>query len=379
MSERGDHNPDRELDEALASLHLEARMSNRSLDDAREKLMREAAAEGAPAAKSPFRRRGLVVGVAAAAAVAVVGTAVALGGGGGAPAQPVAQSTTAQQPTKRDVSLLSASQVLNDAADKITAKDPELKPGQYRYIEVKGSYLRGFQVGTSQEVVGPPTGYTYLADVTYQTWIPADVTQEWLEKRVAGDAKLIGSSMPASEVPAYQPVDTDTGERRGACGDFFPKSQPKKVCGDPTDMGQPAFYENLPRDPDQLLAWLRDYTSQRGSAPSTMFHFGIQFLNSGIMPADLRGDLLRAMAKIDGVKVVEEATTPDGRKGLALGLDSDQERRDLIVDPDKGEIIGERTVAKEQADYPWIKPGTVTGTVSVTTKVADAIGVVPAG
>jgi hypothetical protein len=385
MTERGDHNPDRELDEALASLHLEARMSDRSLDDARERLMAEASSASAPAsfpAKSPFRRRGLVVGVAAAAA-AIVGGAVALGAGGGAPdqQQPAAQSaqpTTSQQPTKRDVSLLSASQVLNDTADKITAVDPDLKPGQYRYIEVKGSYLRGFQVGTSQEVVSAPTGYTYLADITYQTWIPADVAQEWLEKRVSGDAKLIGSSMPASEVPAYQPTDTDTGERRGACGDFFPNAKPKKVCGDATDMGQPAFYENLPRDPDQLLAWLKDYTSQRGSTPSTMFHFGIQFLNSGIMPADLRGNLLRALAKIDGVKVVEEASTPDGRTGIALGLDSDQERRDLIVDPDKGEVIGERTVAKEQADYPWIKAGTVTSSVSVTTKVADAIGVVPA-
>ncbi|WNV84474.1 CU044_5270 family protein [Umezawaea sp. Da 62-37] len=379
MTDRGAHNPDRELDEALAALHLEARMSDRPLTDAREKLMREAAAEGPPASKSPFRRRGLVVGVAAAAAAAIVGGVVVIGGGGGAPAQPVAQPTTSQQPTKRDVSLLSASQVLNDAADKITAKDPELKPGQYRYIEVKGSYLRGFQTGTPQEVVSAPTGYTYLADITYQTWIPRDVTQEWLEKRVPGDAKLIGSSTPASEVPAYQPMDTDMGERRGACGDFFPKAKPKKVCGDETDMGQPAFYENLPRDPDQLLAWLEDYTSQRGSTPGTMFHFGIQFLDSGIMPADLRGDLLRAMAKIDGVKVVEEATTPDGRKGLALGLDGDQERRDLIVDPDKGEVIGERTVAKAQADYPWIEAGTVTGSVSVTTRVADAIGVVPAG
>ncbi|MEO6086226.1 MAG: CU044_5270 family protein [Umezawaea sp.] len=391
MTERGDHNPDRELDEALASLHLEARMSNRSLDDAREKLMREAASASTPAAipaKSPFRRRGLVVGVAAAA-VAVVGAAVAFGSGDGAPAQPVAQSTSGQstsgqstsgqQPTKRDVSLLSASQVLNDAADKITAKDPELKPGQYRYIEVKGFYQRGLLVGSPQGVVSAPTGYSYLVDSTYQTWIPQDVTQEWLEKRASGDAKLIGSSMPASEVPAFQPTDTDTGERRGACGDFFPNAQPKLVCGDATDMGQPAFYADLPRDPDQLLAWLKDYTSQRGSSPSTMFHFGIQFLNSGIMPADLRGDLLRAMAKIDGVKVVEEATTPDGRKGLALGLDGDQERRDLIVDPDKGEIIGERTVAKTLTDYPWIKPGTVTSSVSVTTKVADAIGVVPAG
>jgi hypothetical protein len=387
MTDRGDHNPDRELDEALASLHLEARMSDRSLADAREKLLREAAASPASfpvPARSPLRGRGLVIGVAAAAA-AIVGGAVAFGGIGGAPQQPAAQSsqpsaqpTTSQQPVKRDVSLLSASQVLNETADKITPKDLELRPGQYRYIEVKGSYLRGFQTGTSQEVVSAPTGYTYLAEVTYQTWIPRDVTQEWLERRTPGAAKLIGSSVPESEVPAYEPSDTDQGERRGACGDFFPKAKPKKVCGDTTDFGQPAFYENLPRDPDQLLAWLTDHTSKRGSSPGTMFHFGIQFLNSGVVPADLRGALLRAMAKIDGVKVVEEATTPDGRTGIALGLDGHTERRDLIVDPAVGEVIGERTVAKEQPDNPWIKPGTVTSSVSVTTKVADAIGQVPA-
>jgi len=385
MTDRGDHDPDRELDEALASLHLEARMSDRSLDDARERLMAEASSAGAPATfppKSPFRRRGLVVGVAAAAA-AIVGGAVVLGTSGGAPEQqPAAQSaqpTTSQQPTKRDVSLLSASQVLNDTADKITAKDLDLQPGQYRFIEVKATYASSTINGVPVDSTDPETGYTYLVDSTNQTWIPKDVTQEWLEKRIPGKAEYLASSMPRSEVPAYEFSDVQSGERRGLCGDFFPKSKPKKVCGDPTDFGQPAFYQDLPRDPDQLVTWLRDFTAHRGSAPTTMFHFGVQFLTSGVMPADLRGPFLRAMAKIDGVKVVEEATTSDGRKGIALGIGDERERRDLIVDPDNGEIIGERAVAADKPDSSWIKPGTVTSSVSVTVKVADAIGVVPAG
>ncbi|MCS7481024.1 CU044_5270 family protein [Umezawaea endophytica] len=384
MTERGDHDPDRELDEALASLHLEARMSDRSLDDARERLMAEASSASAPASfptRSPFRRRGLVVGVAAAA-VAIVGGAVAFGGSGKAPEQqPAAQSaqpTTSQQPVKRDVSLLSAAQVLNDTADKITAKDLDLKPGQYRFIEVKATYASSTINGVPQDSTDPETGYTYLVDSTNQTWIPQDVTQDWLEKRIPGKAEYLASSMPKSEVPAYEFSDVQSGERRGACGDFFPKAKPKKVCGDTTDFGQPAFYEALPRDPDQLVTWLTDYTAQRGSAPTTMFHFGVQFLTSGVMPADLRGPFLRAMAKIDGVKVVEEATTSDGRKGIALGIGDERERRDLIVDPDNGEIIGERAVAADKPDSSWIKPGTVTSSVSLTIKIADAIGVVPA-
>ncbi|MFD9736396.1 CU044_5270 family protein [Umezawaea sp. NPDC059074] len=375
MTDRGDHNPDRELDEALASLHLEARMSNRSLDDAREQLMREAAAEGSSASlppKSPFRRRGLVVGVAAAAA-AVVGAAVAFGGGTGAPAE-----QQAQQGAKRDVSLLSASKVLNDAADKITAKDAELKPGQFRFVEFKEQSSRSVAKLSEAGKNTPTTGYTYLVDITRQRWIPVDPTQEWLEKRSSGDAKLLGSSQPAAEVPAYEPLPTDQGDLRGACGDFFPKSQDKKVCGDPNDTEQPQFYAALPHDPDALVAWLKDFTAHRGSAPGTMFHFGISMLDSGVMPASLRGDFLRALAKIDGVKVVEEATTTDGRKGLALGLETENERRDLIVDPATGDVIGERSVAGPKPYDPWIKPGTVTSNISVTTKVADAIGQVPA-
>jgi hypothetical protein len=49
-----------------------------------------------------------------------------------------------------------------------------------------------------------------------------------------------------------------------------------------------------------------------------------------------------------------------------------------IVDPANGDFIGERTVAGAKPHDSWITPGTVTGFKSVTTKVADAIGVVPA-
>ena len=57
---------------------------------------------------------------------------------------------------------------------------------------------------------------------------------------------------------------------------------------------------------------------------------------------------------------------------------------DVTTDPTTGHTPSEHerikaTVAKDDPDYPWIKAGTVTSSISVTTKVADAIGVVPAG
>jgi hypothetical protein len=207
----------------------------------------------------------------------------------------------------QDVKLLSAQQVLNDAADKVTAKDVELKPGQYRYPEFKGAHTGSVKYASEAGTNNPVTGYTYLVESTIQRWIPQDYTQEWLEKRTSGDATWLGGSMPQSEAPAYKPSDTDQGDLRGKCGDFY-----------------------------------------------------------------------RALAKIDGVKVVDEATTADGRKGIALGLESEAQRVDLIVDPANGDFIGERTVAGPKPNDSWVKPGTVTGYKSVTTKVADAIGVVPA-
>lgn len=146
------------------------------------------------------------------------------------------------------------------------------------------------------------------------------------------------------------------------------------MCGAADDWDGPAFYQGLPRGAEPLYQWLRDATAHRGSTPSGMFHYGMQVLRAGLMPADLRADWYRALAMIDGVRVVGTVTTPDGRTGLALGFDEPRERRELILDPTNGDFIGERMVAGTEPDYPWIAPGTVTSLVSVTTTVVDGMG-----
>jgi len=382
MSDRGEYGtPDdqRELDEALHLLHLEARMSDSPLTDVREKVL-AAASTPAAAPRSPFRRR--LVPVAAAAAVLVAGALVVQTTGGSTrqPAPLGASTGTVSPSTAPDLTLLSAKQVLDDAATKINATDRPLADGQFRYVGEHALYGRGFQVGTpGDQPDAPRQGAMFLQEIKREVWIPKDENDEWLETRTPiGEPKWLAGSMPQAEATTPEIPDTDRGERRGRCGDFFPNSKPAKVCGDPADMDSSAFYAALPRDPQALYQWLKDYTADRGSAPGTMFHFALVILGAGRMPADLRGPFYQALGRIEGVKVVGNADTLDGRTGVALGFSNENERRDLIVDPTNGDFIGMRTVAGEKPSDPWIKPGTVTEFTSVTTSVVDSAGQVPA-
>jgi hypothetical protein len=78
------------------------------------------------------------------------------------------------------------------------------------------------------------------------------------------------------------------------------------------------------------------------------------------------------------MKVLAAEVNLDGRTGVALGLDDQHQLRQLIIDPNTGQFIGERTIAGAQPNEPWIKPGTEIGASAITTAVADRIGVAPA-
>ncbi|MEV0676550.1 CU044_5270 family protein [Actinosynnema sp. NPDC050436] len=369
----------RDLDEALDRLEHDARTSDAPLGDIRARVLAAAAAEQAP--RGSRRTARWFLPVAAAAAAALVAGIVVTRPDGAAPGQDPtgqvqAQHGTTTAPTQPKVSLLSAKQVLDDAAAKINAVDPVLAPGQYRYIATHAWYRRGTSFGVSQENPDQTIrGWDYLKETSHELWIPQDQSQDWLERRgwLPG-VKWLGGSVPQSEAPEPQATDTDTGERRAKCGNFFPNSGGATQCGDPTDWSHPEFYTGLPRDPDAIVEWLRTTTAHRGATPPVMFHFGVEILRAGLMPADLRAGWYRALATLDGVKVYDEAATLDGRTGIAIGLEDEQERRDLIVDPATGDFIGERTVAGPKPATAWITPGTVTGFSSITTEVVDGIG-----
>ncbi|MGW5721063.1 CU044_5270 family protein [Amycolatopsis sp. NPDC003865] len=231
---------------------------------------------------------------------------------------------------------MSAAQVLNRAAD--------------------------LSVGTADQPVGT-TGYTYLWEQRIDRWIPADAHDVWQENRkILATGKFLGGSVPQSQAPVPEVTKTDQGQWQGRCGDFFPKSKPAKKCDDPGDWDSPAFYAALPR----------------GSTPRRWSTSASRLLRAGVMPAELRGQWYRALAKIPGMTVLAAETNLDGRTGVAVGLDDPHEIRQLIIDPVTGQFIGEREVAGAEPDEPWIKPGTEIGASAITTGVAARLGVVPA-
>lgn len=334
----------KELDEAFELLHREARESPADLANARAALMAEL--HGATPLKK--RRRWQVPAAAAAvvlAAASIIGVKVY---------------------NARTPELQVASEILERAADSIHAVDPQLAPGQYRLVSE--------HVWSARGTVQPDnkTGYTYRLEQRIDRWIPENDRDLWQETRtLIGEPQLIGANVPVGP-PSIS--DTDTGTRTGVCGDFFPKSKPPKICGDPNDWDSPEFYAQLSRDPEVLYGQMAQQNVNRGAEPHTVFHYAVQVLAAGMMPADLRPQWYRAMAKIPGITTFSHATTLDGRSGVSIGLTTEAEKRELVIDPDTGEFIGERTLAGEKPYEPWIAPGTETYARTIGTKVVNGLG-----
>ncbi|MFI5585486.1 CU044_5270 family protein [Amycolatopsis sp. NPDC051758] len=362
-----------ELDETLELLHRDARTAPADLSAARAKLMAELGPGATVLPLRPKRARRFALPVAAAVAGVVAVTVVVVQAGSSGPAATPQAAPSAPVSSSPQIRLMSATEVLNRAADlSVGAVDQPVGPGQFRYVAEHTWVGRGVQTGDT-------TGYTYLWEQQIERWIPADAHDVWQEDRkILTTGKFLGGSVPQSQAPEPELTSTDQGRWQGRCGDFFPKSKPAKKCDDPADWDSPAFYATLPHDPAQLYTKLQELTKGRGSTPAAMFHFGTEILRAGQMPAELRAQWYRALAKIPGMTVLAAETNLDGRTGVALGLDDRHEIRQLIIDPATGGFIGERTVAGAEPSEAWIKPGTELGASAITTAVAGRLGEVPA-
>jgi hypothetical protein len=74
------------------------------------------------------------------------------------------------------------------------------------------------------------------------------------------------------------------------------------------------------------------------------------------------------------VQVIDQEATLDGRTGVALGrLDTvNGTRQEIIVDPDSGQVIGEREVVPNGDTAYGIPAGGVIGWTAVTLSVVDS-------
>ena len=236
------------------------------------------------------------------------------------------------------------------AAATIKTADPVVGPGQYLEVSTKAVYAAISQSST------------YLAHQDGQVYIPADHDADWVWVRDPETAaKTFG---PASERQAAEEAPTTSAPDiiRAAQGAFY--------NGRPMDWGLRA----LPHDPQQLLNYIYRTTAGRGVSPDGEALGTIaDILRTGVVPAELRAVLYRALAGIPGVTISDTTATLDGRTGVAFGRDEGNGlRQEIIIDPATGLMIGEREVVLREGVLPGVPAGESMGWTSVTTTVVDA-------
>ncbi|MEV1113739.1 CU044_5270 family protein [Actinosynnema sp. NPDC049800] len=352
-----------ELDSALDALNAHVRADEPVLVRTRAALLADIEQEEEGVTTTPERRprrsTGRWLAAAAVVVVLVAGALVAqtVSFGGPAPATAEAVRTLDQA-----------------ASTTIGAVDEPVGPGQYRYVATHAWWM-----GTTS-VEGK--GFAWLTEHLMETWVPANPSDEWMLRRDAtgNEQWVIGTraEAEAAGVAGRRGLPDrrgwPEGEWRAPCGDFFGESK----CQDGGSWQNPTaeWQAGLPTDPDALFERLRaDVPDGRGDA--ALFAYAADALRSGLVDKDVRAAIYRALTRIDGLEVTEEQANLGGRVGIALGVEDDDRRRDIIIDPETGRFIGERQVATDDVDD--FEAGTVLEFTAVTTAVVDAIGVEPAG
>jgi hypothetical protein len=172
------------------------------------------------------------------------------------------------------------------------------------------------------------------------------------------------------------------GQVSARCGDFiavFDHRTPS--CGhDDGKQFTSAQLARLPRDPHALLAILNPtLPSGKPVGAGPALGSSVLILRSGLVPADLRAAIYQALALLPGLQVTDRSANLDGRVGVALGVDDEPTniRREIIIDPDTGQFIGERIVQLRADARTGLPAGTLLDSSSVTTGVVGAVGQVP--
>lgn len=230
------------------------------------------------------------------------------------------------------------------------ASHPEVKPGQFVYIEsqVADTFLK---------TVGDKTFLASHELHRRQIWESPDGTEGWLIDPAVNDS-------PEGETLSLPDEQGNT---------------PKAYLNSPSY----DYLSKLTTDPDALLAKIYEETEGHGNSPDQEAFTTIgDLLGESYPPAELYSALFRTAAKIPGVVVVQDAVDAVGRHGVAVARldETSGQREEWIFDPKTYVFLGERTVQVEKrtGEDALIKPGTVTFTSAVIERaVVDGIKQTP--
>jgi len=344
---------DDQLDAALAALRSDVDTESQSLRGVRAELLAAAgAAERIPPDPAPRTRRRWAIAAAAAAAVIVVASVVAVVGRSGEP--------TITEPAEP-----------SDPVDRIHATDVPLRPGQFRYINERQWYSTAFD-----------SKYVWKSEYKYEIWAPAQERQMWMERReTTGRSVLLSGSEKQAVAEGMVPPERTVETFRAPCGDYFAKADDRRQCEFIPSLRHPnqEFMASLTRDPDELLAMVREITAgaEKFNPDSLDFQILAGFLRERTVPADLRMACYRALAKLRTIEITENVPNLDGRRGTSFAVRDEVARREIIVDPGTGQVIGERDTSVGEKE--GFRPGTVLADSSLETAVVDRMGARPAG
>ena len=210
-----------------------------------------------------------------------------------------------------------AAGVLRSVADhSMTFVDLAPKPGQYLQVRTHANWgVSGVdQAGTM----------THSMNVqTIDVYVPGTPDEDWVLRRDWGDA---------------HPVPMEIEVIRAKNGYFY---------GGPWTLMTDEELDALPRDGQALYDHFNSqYQGGSASRDENNFVRITDILRIGLIPADLRTGLYKALALIPGVNVSEQANF-DGKVGIAIGRTEPLragQRAEMIIDPDTGLVIGERAI-----------------------------------
>jgi hypothetical protein len=209
-----------------------------------------------------------------------------------------------------------AASVLRAAADGVQVADAALAPGQYLLSHthanwmVSGTDLNGNEISGHNE---------QIIDV----YVPSDPSAEWVLYRDWGNLAANGGD------------NTEMMTAQG--GEFY---------GDPW---LPQDLDAIPTTGAAALVYFdAQYSGGSASRDEDNFVRIVGLLRTGLVPAEVRAALFDALALIPGVTSTANVENFDGTPGVAIGrteLLRAGMRQEIIIDPDSGLVIGERTVS----------------------------------
>lgn len=262
-------------------------------------------------------------------------------------------------------------------------RDDELRADQYRH--------RISHQWTTQTVNTRLRSWCRLQETVTEEWIPGDPEREWvLRTRTTGRCVWMRGSYKSAVAQGFGQafVDTSPQEFRAHYGEYYVHEQSHDAGASHGWQGTwqsptAGFLSTVPRDPYLLLQRLRaDAPSHRVPVYLRLLRYpcyigpwvyALDALRTGLVPADLRAALYRALRMLPNVSIDTQASTLDGAKAIAFVLANTPVRSELFIDPYQGDYIGERKTAIAWNPAFPVRPGTTIEDTAVRNEIVPNV------